>query len=299
MMYSHKEIILPEALLAYEQANAIVPECFFLNYKAFIESEKNKITFSKHIFNFVLSGQKMVHTLDEVYQIGNHQCLIVRKGKCLTSEKYPENGVFSSLTFYFDPIHVQNIITKYSKYLSQVALKSNAENKDVFVFEKDTYIESFIKSVQLLMKNDTSYVPVELSLIKLEELLLYLIHKHGNAFYAFLKGLSDDFRELDFIMKMQSESLNKLTLEEMAFLSNMSLSTFKRTFSNAFGISPQKWFQNQRLQFAYNLLKSNTKTPSDLYLELGYSSLSSFSVAFAKEFGIPPTKVQQLKNELS
>jgi AraC-like DNA-binding protein len=128
--------------------------------------------------------------------------------------------------------------------------------------------------------------------------MLYLLHKQGESFATFISNLVGSRKDVDFRVKIESESLNKLTLEEMAFLCNMSLSTFKRNFLNTYGISPQKWFQNKRLQFAYEALKNNSKTPSDLYLELGYSSLSSFSTAFTNIFGVPPTKVLQKNDHL-
>jgi AraC-like DNA-binding protein len=48
----------------------------------------------------------------------------------------------------------------------------------------------------------------------------------------------------------------------------------------------------KRLQEAYFLVPNRGRKPSDIYLELGFESLSHFSVAFKKEFGIVPTSLK-------
>lgn len=290
-------LVFPDMLFCHKEKNKLLQDLFFYNYITVSESVKNKVVFKKNIFNFILSGNKTIHTLGKSYHINHTQSIIIRKGNCLTSEKYPENSCFNSLTLYFDSKAIQDFLVKYSKLISQFEIKHNIGDKDVYVFDKDAFIDSYIDSIKLLTLKYGD-VPSEITQIKLEEILLYLLHKEGVPFLFFLREMTSDSKSVDFRIKMEKESLSNLALEEMAFLCNMSLSTFKRTFANTFGVSPQKWFQTQRLQYAYESLKKNTKTPSDLYLELGYSSLSSFSVAFTNIFGMPPSRIHQLKNEL-
>jgi len=284
-------LIFPDIFFFHKEQGYLNQNLFFYNYTAESESVKNKVVFKKNMFNFILTGHKIIHTLDRSFHIDHTKSLIIRNGNCLTSEKYSGSGSFNSLTLFFDTKIIQDFLIKYSGYFIKFGDVQHPMDCNVYIFEKDLFIENYIDSVkQLIDKNKP--VPVELIRLKFEEIMLYLLHKNGETFFAFIKNLIADLKEIDFRIKMENESLNKLTLEEMAFLCNMSLSTFKRNFLNTFGVSPQKWFQNKRLQFAYESLKSKTKTPSELYLELGYSSLSSFSVAFTNIFGVPPTKVQ-------
>jgi AraC-like DNA-binding protein len=78
-----------------------------------------------------------------------------------------------------------------------------------------------------------------------------------------------------------------LTIDELAFLCNMSVSTFKRHFSEVFHTSPKKYFIQNRMEKAKKLLQLNKRT-SEIYFELGYSNLSSFSSEFKKHFGVSP-----------
>nr|WP_236050136.1 AraC family transcriptional regulator [Hymenobacter negativus] len=83
-------------------------------------------------------------------------------------------------------------------------------------------------------------------------------------------------------------------LTQFAKLTGRSLSTFERDFAKIFSITPEKWLQNQRLQQAHFLVIQQKKRPSDIYLELGFETLSHFSYAFKKKFGQTPTALQTL-----
>jgi len=85
-----------------------------------------------------------------------------------------------------------------------------------------------------------------------------------------------------------------LSLEDIAFLCHMSLSTFKRSFVREYQTSPGKWFRERRLQSAYDILAEGKLTASDIYLRFGYNNLSNFSAAFKNKFGKSPTEVRRI-----
>ena len=82
-----------------------------------------------------------------------------------------------------------------------------------------------------------------------------------------------------------------LKVEEIAFLCNMSLSTFKRHFKEEFQASPGKWLLDKRLEKAKILMEQRDVKASDVYLEIGYNNLSNFSTAFKNKFGISPKEL--------
>ncbi|CAL2104224.1 protein of unknown function [Tenacibaculum sp. 190130A14a] len=126
--------------------------------------------------------------------------------------------------------------------------------------------------------------------VKFDELLLYLLNKYGQAFESYLYSLIAK-EESPFKKVIENNVLSSLALEEIAFLCNMSLSTFKRNFVKEYQTSPGKWFRDKRLLKAKELLKNANVTPSDIYLELGYQNLSNFSAAFKKKFKISPSEI--------
>lgn len=94
-----------------------------------------------------------------------------------------------------------------------------------------------------------------------------------------------------FKKTVESKIHSNLKLEEIAFLCNMSLSTFKRHFIKEYQISPGKWLQDKRLQKAKKMLETADLKPSDIYLDFGYNNLSNFSIAFKNKFGTNPSEI--------
>jgi AraC-like DNA-binding protein len=80
-----------------------------------------------------------------------------------------------------------------------------------------------------------------------------------------------------------------VSLETFAKMTGRSLSTFKRDFGKVFNSSPSRWLKKKRLEHAHYLIKVKRKTPSDVYLEVGFENLSHFSSSFKEAYGYNPS----------
>ena len=103
---------------------------------------------------------------------------------------------------------------------------------------------------------------------------------------SLIKEKDSSFREV-----VERHVYSNLKVEEIAFLCNMSLSTFKRHFKEEFNASPGRWLMDKRLEKAKILIEQRDVKASDVYLEIGYNNLSNFSTAFKNKFGISPKEV--------
>ena len=77
----------------------------------------------------------------------------------------------------------------------------------------------------------------------------------------------------------------------------MTKTAFKRDFKAVFNSTPSRWLVKKRLQEAYFLLEKKKQKPSDIYLDLGFETLSHFSYAFKKQFGVTPTEIAEQEKE--
>lgn len=68
---------------------------------------------------------------------------------------------------------------------------------------------------------------------------------------------------------------------------------FIRQFKKTYGVTPYNYLKKVRLRKADELLKSSNVSVRDVCFKVGYSSISSFSALFKKEFGAPPLKFQK------
>jgi len=68
---------------------------------------------------------------------------------------------------------------------------------------------------------------------------------------------------------------------------------FHRLFHSTFGETPHDFLTRRRMEHARHLLASGEMTVTEVCLEVGYSSLGSFSSKFQSTVGVPPTQYQR------
>lgn len=74
----------------------------------------------------------------------------------------------------------------------------------------------------------------------------------------------------------------------------MSEYHFFRIFKKVFGISPYQHLLDIRLNNAMHLIQKNDQSITNIAIESGFADLASFSKAFSKKFGLPPSKMSRI-----
>lgn len=271
-----KTITLPDEL---NLENTTTVQIF--DYQSSQEIVKQQINLKQNTFSFLLEGTKEVVFDTSSLAINNSKFLLMKSGHCLMTEKLSVIQNYRSILLFFSNETLLKLIKKI-----EVKKTDLPENKSVFAFEYDDFIKRFVHSLVDISKFSKS-TQHKLLDVKFEEILLYLIEKYGTDFLHSLTINSDNHSQ-KFIQTVESNQLNKLTLKELAFLCDMSVSTFKREFEKQYNESPIKWLQNKRLQHAHFLLTNEQKSSSEIYFEVGYESLSSFIQAYKSKYGITP-----------
>jgi len=80
-----------------------------------------------------------------------------------------------------------------------------------------------------------------------------------------------------------------LSIAEVAREAAMSPFHFIRRFESVFGTTPHQFRIQSRLERAKHLLALSDYSVTDVCMEVGFSSLGSFSALFARRFGKPPS----------
>lgn len=78
------------------------------------------------------------------------------------------------------------------------------------------------------------------------------------------------------------------SLDSLARRTGISRSKMTQGFRALYGISIESYWQEHRMQKAYDLLAKDGLPVKEVAFELGYAELSSFTRAFARAFGISP-----------
>lgn len=256
------------------------------DYRSSMEIDRQQIVLNQHTFSFLLEGIKEVVFDDGVQAIDSAYFLLMKSGHCLMTEKLSEGKNYSSVLLFFSNEAIQ-------KFVQKVELDSNPsfEYPSIHSFQYDDFIRRFVKSL-LDVNRLSKEIQPRLLEVKFEEIMWYLLEKYGKGLLYSLLSTNDN-STLKFIRTIESNIHCKLTIKELAFLCNMSISTFKRTFEKQYGESPMKWFQNKRLEYAHYLLHFEKKTATEIYLDMGYENLSSFIQAYKNKYGITPKQHQK------
>jgi AraC family transcriptional regulator, exoenzyme S synthesis regulatory protein ExsA len=260
----------------------------FRTYRATQLAARNKSVIHENMIDIVLSGKKKIVNIGEVAHLEAGDLILLSKGNNLISEVLPENGLFNSLVIYFTNEKLLEFRAKYAQFTDSPQYKN-----PFLIYRQDAFMQHYISSVQQMLQQD-ALKTIEFRQLKLEELLLYLLHLDAAKFHSLLPVAATD-EEMRLRTAAEHNICNPVTVEDLAFLCNMSLSTFKRKFFNIYGTSPVQWLLKQRLEMAAGLLNNPAEKPGSVFEKVGYGNHSSFSQAFKKHFGITPTEYQEKK----
>lgn len=261
-----------------------------IRYNSDVVSINSRIKLRQNLFSFLLEGQKSVQYAEAKIKINPGQFLLLSSGNCLMSEKIASpNGSYRSILFFFDNKLLTDFFIRHPQVL-QASTKKNTE-EPFLVFEKDAFLINFIESLGFILLSSQP-LSAEMQRVKLEELLIYLSEHYPDEIQRLRNSKYDADDDLLVRQAVTANIYNPVTVEELAFLCHMSLSTFKRRFAKVYDSSPNKWLLEKRMQKAAQLLKQGECKASDIYFELGYENLSSFIQSFKQVHGITPKQYQ-------
>lgn len=237
-----------------------------------------------HGLYYIFSGNLNVVDAGQKHTFGSGDVLFYRKHFLAKFIKAPqENQNFKSIAVVFD----RNSLLEFSRQHNMFSEKNNLANDTVFKLENSLLLENYFKT---LLPYFDSTLPENLVNLKRQEALMLLLQVNPD-----LKNVLFDFSQpgkIDLESFMLQNFQFNVELKRLAYLTGRSLATFKRDFEKIFHVSPHRWLQQKRLEEAHYLIKEQNKRPSDIYLEVGFESLSHFSYSFKQHFGINPSNIQ-------
>ncbi|MBU3677745.1 MAG: helix-turn-helix transcriptional regulator [Chitinophagaceae bacterium] len=133
----------------------------------------------------------------------------------------------------------------------------------------------------------------------LESTALYLVYqvlKNNLVFNLNCDACSFLNRPLEMEKVQQAKQFilanleTNLTIPSIATQVGTNSCYLKKAFKEVFGQTIFEFVQENRMVKAKHLIEKNQFTLSDISMEVGYSSLSSFSQAYKNYFGISPQK---------
>ena len=97
-------------------------------------------------------------------------------------------------------------------------------------------------------------------------------------------------RARDAMDRSYAEPLDVPTLARIAYVSEAH---FIRTFRATFGETPHRYLQRRRVERAMFLLRTSDRSVTEICIDVGFSSLGTFSRVFREIVGEPPSAHRQ------
>jgi AraC family transcriptional regulator, exoenzyme S synthesis regulatory protein ExsA len=237
-------------------------------------------------FIFVNQGGFQVRSQTEILQVNNETALLA---KCLNyfyeTIKKPgetnDNVVVIGIMLYPELIKsLFDFDISHSNHKFDFNIKQVQVNK---------LLEYYRESINILLENP-ELADEELIKNKLREFII-LMTKTINApsELDFLAGMfKPNFAKFEEII--QRNLYANLGVDELARLCHMSISTFKRKFTEVYAESPQKYFTKVKVDKSIALLKNKKLRISDIAYDLGFDSPTTFNRVFKQQTGKSPSE---------
>jgi AraC-like DNA-binding protein len=266
-------------------------DIIFHRYTALVGTFNGRSMLTKNAISLVINGEKTIHFAEKKVNVNADEFHFLSRGNCLISMQLSEATIFKSFLIFFSDKVLADFYLKYDKLIAQVKPKSKLTSEPYLAFKKDDFVWNFIGSLNLLFQN-TAAISTEMKLLKFEELMLHLLQNYPEKLLSFQWNKKSEFDDLLIRKAVETNVVNKISVEELAFLCNVSISTFKRRFEKIYGTSPSKWILQRRMEIARDLLTRHHEKPSEVFHKVGYENHSSFTESFKQAFGLTPKEFQ-------
>ena len=237
-------------------------------------------------FMFVNKGEVGVRAPEDYLNLNRNTAMIA---KCLNyffepsaNEEQCKDGI-ESIGIFLYPSLVKDLF-EFDLSTSNFNVDYNLKQVQV-----DQLLEHYRESINILLDNP-ELVDDNIIKTKLREFVLLMVKsQQAPSQLDFLAAL---FRsnEASFKSVIQHNLYANLSIEELATLAHLSVSSFKRKFKEVFDESPKKYITRKKVEKAAKLLKSESIRVSDVAYDVGFDSLATFNRNFASEYGISPSE---------
>ena len=149
-------------------------------------------------------------------------------------------------------------------------------------------VKKYIESVLFYFENP-ELVSEEILILKLKEIVLLLLQTENapgiiEVFHNLFNPRTVSFKEV-----VEAHLFTSMTIPELAGLTNLSVSSFKREFTRIYNDSPARYRTKKRIERAQQLLSVSETSIGDIAFETGFNDVAHFSKIFKSSTGISPT----------
>lgn len=266
-----------------------VRDLLFLYYKCPQEEKKVNLYTHYNKIIYVLDGKKSIHHRGKTWVLTKDTCFLIRK-TAYNQERFYETE-WEVLCFYLPDNYLQQVFKEYRSHLSLKNIPAPPADMLIEINVNEATRAFFYSIVPYF----TQQVPPSESLLELKfrELIFNILSNPANSnLLAYVNSIVD-CQKPRLQEVMEANYTFNLSLSEYARLTQRSLATFKREFTENFHTTPGKWLIQKRLEYAQLLLNTSQKNVNEVAYESGFENVTHFSRVFKEKFGLSPLQYRK------
>lgn len=238
-------------------------------------------------FLYVIDGTGEAVSEVEKIRIPTSESVLMKCGNYITKIlASPKSSNFQAIIVHFHP----DILKRIYENDPPLFLKKKDNNyaASLSKIKETPLISKYIEGLLFYFEHP-ELVNQDLLILKLKEIILLLLHTDeykniDQIFESLFSPAAHSFKQI-----IKSHVYSDLTIEDLAQLTNLSVSSFKREFRRIFNDSPANYLRNKKLEKTAELLIVSEQSITELAFHSGFKELAHFSKSFKDKFGVTPS----------
>ena len=234
--------------------------------------DKGTFFLEQPLLYVVLGGEVRLTCGKQTCIVRKNEMVLLRRAHSVSYEKQgdKQTGLFESQLFAITDELISDFLTQ-----QHITIPQMTEELGVKVSPMSERLVAYCWSLSPYF-NDPSQTNPGLLRLKVMELLYNVMDCSKNIFRHRV---------------VEENYTSPISLEELAYLSGRSLSSFKRDFQSIYGETPAKWIREKRLSKARQLLQASQMSVADVAYSLGFENPTHFSCIFKQQYGMSPSSL--------
>lgn len=171
----------------------------------------------------------------------------------------------------------------------EVANYSYTTNYNIKHVVMDDLLEQFKRNIETLVDHP-ELANETMVCLKLKEFVMLLAQvEEASSQLDFIASLFKK-QEIDFRKAIRSNLYSSITLDELAKICGVGMTTFKKVFKEQFNDSPARYIQRKKLERSAELLIDPNYRISDIAYDCGFDSITTFNRNFKAHYQKSPTE---------
>ena len=257
-------------------------------YRSSESAQRTPLCYSQGII-FVLQGQKRVFFDEQIYTYNPDNYLVLTvplPAECET--QLTNNNPLLSLIIDFDMPVLGELVRVFDEHgkLNSSDKMSNA--KGLFVSENTDALSCTLTRLVDCLGSKLQSDIIGKGLVR--EVFYHVLQGPQASPLFDLVSHNTHMSKMERTLKhLHNHYDDKLDVEQLASMANMSASTFHRNFKQITASSPIQYVKKLRLSKAKDLLQDQGIKVKQAAAQVGYESATQFSREFTRYFGISPS----------